>query len=584
MFAALSKEEKGALYTTYFSPLLLIDPIATMSTLNLLQQVVPGEGFDVVKDLVVDDDAEVRIEDNLYAISSEYGGGLLEWKRGDKKDDEDEKDVEEKVKSVEHEQPRVAKEEEVQKEGDAKRGTSNTKNYTSRCTGVGLHKMFVALTEEENVALCTTCFGPLLLIDPIATMPMLVVEIFDRHLSDMKFQFWGIIIQMKPIQLCLILGLRDSHITNDFLFIDPEHMTNFRMRRFPKKINTFVLKEIDDALKQAKLERYHVFGSLFVEKNHIEVHVIEPPAVGVHAVGAPIIGCSSTATEIGAVVVRVCSQLEVHGKMLLKLDNHGKILQSNTFHFPCVVLGFTPLDFIMLTGISFGRGHELPYDKRYSKLEEAEKMFSGITSSDIWYGNITLAYLKKWKEPLNPRLYNYDPHMDIVYARAFITYMMGNLFFSNGSTSLWAGYLAALIDYNILGASGFDWGTPIMAVLYRGLDEVLVLRDGKVKKSITRFYVMLEFWFFEYCRVGMYLVKATDNLRDIGWFMDVAGLKDRRRRISIPVIYVSYPCLPTYSTDQLWHQNQGLRYAAYEDSRQYIERTTELEEQLRWKD
>ncbi|KAF6142244.1 hypothetical protein GIB67_012093 [Kingdonia uniflora] len=55
---------------------------------------------------------------------------------------------------------------------------------------------------------------------------------------------------------CLILGLRISPIANKFLFVDPKHMTNFRMRRFPKKKNTYGLKEIDDALKQAKLERH----------------------------------------------------------------------------------------------------------------------------------------------------------------------------------------------------------------------------------------------------------------------------------------------------------------------------------------
>ncbi|KAF6164090.1 hypothetical protein GIB67_017674 [Kingdonia uniflora] len=129
---------------------------------------------------------------------------------------------------------------------------------------------------------------------------------------------------------------------------------------------------------------------------------------------------------------------------------------THTFHFPCGELGFTPLDFVMLTGISFGRGHELPYDERYSKLEKAEKIFLRIVSSDIMYGNITLSYLKKWKEPLNPRLHNYDSQMDIMCARTFIAYMMDNLFFSNGSIYLRAGYLTALTDYNILGALPFD--------------------------------------------------------------------------------------------------------------------------------
>ncbi|KAF6142475.1 hypothetical protein GIB67_039439 [Kingdonia uniflora] len=80
-------------------------------------------------------------------------------------------------------------------------------------------------------------------------MSTLVVEIFDRHLDDIKFQFGEMIIQMKPIHVCLILGLHVSPITSEFLFVDPEHMTNFRRRRFPKKKNTYGLKEIDDALK-----------------------------------------------------------------------------------------------------------------------------------------------------------------------------------------------------------------------------------------------------------------------------------------------------------------------------------------------
>ncbi|KAF6167604.1 hypothetical protein GIB67_031187 [Kingdonia uniflora] len=185
---------------------------------------------------------------------------------------------------------------------------------------------------------------------------------------------------------------------------------------------------------------------------------------------------------------------------------------THSFHFPCGELGFTPLDFVMLAGISFGRGRELPYDERYSKLEEAEKMFPGITSSNMRYGNVTLSHLKNWQEPLNPSNHNYNSEIDIAYARAFISYTIGNLFFSNGATSLRPGYLAALTDYDIIGPSGFDWGMPIMVSLYRGLDEVSVLRPGKVKKSITRFYAVLEYWFFEYCRVGMYLVKRYDRM------------------------------------------------------------------------
>ncbi|KAF6151376.1 hypothetical protein GIB67_012236 [Kingdonia uniflora] len=65
----------------------------------------------------------------------------------------------------------------------------------------------------------------------------------------MKFQFRETIIQMKPIHVCLILGLRVSHIANEFLFVDPKYMTNFRLWQYPKKKHTYGLKEIDDALK-----------------------------------------------------------------------------------------------------------------------------------------------------------------------------------------------------------------------------------------------------------------------------------------------------------------------------------------------
>ncbi|KAF6170918.1 hypothetical protein GIB67_014735 [Kingdonia uniflora] len=148
--------------------------------------------------------------------------------------------------------------------------------------------MFAALSEEDKGALRATSFAPLLLIDPIVTMSMLVVEIFDRHLGDMK------------------------------------------MRRFPKKKNTYGLKEIDNALKQEKLERYQAMNpsetdmqqDLVQESHQIEAPAISAvPAISIPTVGAPTIGSSSSTTEIKAVVVRVCSQLEEHGDSTLPLGD-----------------------------------------------------------------------------------------------------------------------------------------------------------------------------------------------------------------------------------------------------------------------
>ncbi|KAF6162695.1 hypothetical protein GIB67_022354 [Kingdonia uniflora] len=70
---------------------------------KFLQQVTPGEILEVANALMVDDDVEVGREVNFNAISSEYGGDQLEWKKGEEKDNDDKKDVEEKVKSEEEE-------------------------------------------------------------------------------------------------------------------------------------------------------------------------------------------------------------------------------------------------------------------------------------------------------------------------------------------------------------------------------------------------------------------------------------------------------------------------------------------------
>ncbi|KAF6139542.1 hypothetical protein GIB67_015499 [Kingdonia uniflora] len=293
-------------------------------------------------------------------------------------------------------------EENQTQEGRAKKGTSNAKNYTSRCTGLGLHKIFAALPEEENGALRATCIAPLLLIDPIATMSTLVVEIFDRHLGNMKFQFGEMIIQMKPIHVYLILGLRVSPIANEFLFVDPEHMTNFRRRRFPKKKNTYGLKEIDDALKQVKLER-HQEDVLRLNLLKIILSFILPNKgrnIWVKYVDliddlqrfnrfpwvvAPVIGSSSSATEIRVVVVRVCSQLEDHGKMLLKLDDHGKMLHTQgkmleRISMSTVEDSTLPLgDTLLLGQYQFStpekttkRKREGGNEKEYGKMKKAE--------------------------------------------------------------------------------------------------------------------------------------------------------------------------------------------------------------------
>ncbi|KAF6175930.1 hypothetical protein GIB67_003418 [Kingdonia uniflora] len=111
------------------------------------KQVAPGEGLEVVKDLMVDDDVEVGREVNFKAISSEYGGDLLEWKKGDKKNN-DKKDVEEKVKS-EEEQPQIAEEE------DSEPPTvvvyNNGKKDVQHANEASVNQIIVVSVEEQTL-------------------------------------------------------------------------------------------------------------------------------------------------------------------------------------------------------------------------------------------------------------------------------------------------------------------------------------------------------------------------------------------------------------------------------------------------
>ncbi|KAF6169377.1 hypothetical protein GIB67_016547 [Kingdonia uniflora] len=236
----------------------------------------------------------------------------------------------------------------------------------------------------------------------------------------------------------------------------------------------------------------------------------------------------------------------------------------HSFHFPCGELGFTPLDFVMLTGISFRRGREIPYDERYSKLEEAEKMFPGITSSDM-------RDMIEWKDITN---IDWQPWAKSTKLRR--PESLKDVNFYDGCDYLIPGVDDYMTYWRLvhpnpkIGCSIVKRTRNIWSV---GRDQV---RPNVILPPTTSLGTSSQ--------VQDYGVQETGDPRDMGWFMDVVGLNDQHRRIPIPVMQVPYPCPSAYSTDELWHLNQGLRYVAYEDSRQYIDRTTELEEQLRQRD
>ncbi|KAF6173956.1 hypothetical protein GIB67_039907, partial [Kingdonia uniflora] len=130
-----------------------------------------------------------------------------------------------------------------------------------------------------------------------------------------------------------------------------------------------------------------------------------------------------------------------------KLNNDSRLVHAlverwwpstQTFHFPCGELSFTQLDYVMQTAHPCGIKINLPYDDKYSNVDEASKLLSQITNNYIKYRNITLVFLKMYMRNLDSREtnYTYNLQLEIVYARGLAAYMMGNLFFTNNSTSL----------------------------------------------------------------------------------------------------------------------------------------------------
>ncbi|PIA59403.1 hypothetical protein AQUCO_00400347v1 [Aquilegia coerulea] len=54
---------------------------------------------------------------------------------------------------------------------------------------------------------------------------------------------------------------------------------------------------------------------------------------------------------------------------------------THTFHFPSCELGVTPLDFTMITGLSIGLGHLIPYDDSLEKEDKMEEYFPRLAGN-----------------------------------------------------------------------------------------------------------------------------------------------------------------------------------------------------------
>ncbi|OVA12159.1 Aminotransferase-like [Macleaya cordata] len=147
---------------------------------------------------------------------------------------------------------------------------------------------------------------------------------------------------------------------------------------------------------------------------------------------------------------------------------------THTFHFLKLEIGFTPLDFTFLTGISIGSGDPPPFNlEAFADYESMMytyflHMTPHISENKHQYrGNgINPTYVKEYILQSQARDTTEEGEE---IARAFFMWMIGQVFFANSTCVVPIGWLAALLVIEDVGT--YDWGSSILARIYRSLDE-----------------------------------------------------------------------------------------------------------------
>lgn len=133
------------------------------------------------------------------------------------------------------------------------------------------------------------------------------------------------------------------------------------------------------------------------------------------------------------------------------------------FYLPCGELGFTPLDWIMLTGLSIGVGDPPPYNDEYTLKVAKALFFSDISDFDWKSKRIRWSFLKYFfANQLEAVLVD-----DIIterIVRAFFLFFLGEFLFPNNVSVVIFGWLAVFDDLDRVTTS--DWGSLSVALMY----------------------------------------------------------------------------------------------------------------------
>ncbi|KAI3847085.1 hypothetical protein MKW98_015440, partial [Papaver atlanticum] len=166
---------------------------------------------------------------------------------------------------------------------------------------------------------------------------------------------------------------------------------------------------------------------------------------------------------------------------------------TNTFHFPFGEMGFTPLDWVMLTGLSIGDGPAVPYNSGKYQFEYVRQhIFLDIQDASLfpkkalWVSNsITITYLSSYS--LKEKLVEAENDNNLAHrvAIAFFMYVLRHFFFSNAKTYIDVGWLAAFEDLDAV--STYDWGSAAFSRLYAALRSA-----SRRQKALSGAFQILE--------------------------------------------------------------------------------------------
>lgn len=225
-----------------------------------------------------------------------------------------------------------------------------------------------------------------------------------------------------------------------------------------------------------------IYKPLFDNENHLYKHATEHPSGGSFNFrgnwSRPIKAYKERCSKIPQVKHLIDKALWHYFFMIDTEKSSMRLVEAlverwwdttHTFHLPCGELGFTPLDWAMLTGLPIGNGDPPPYnDDEYTYDVVKTRFFPEMEESDWKASGLRCSFLKKYFEPSMLEAAQWDETIAERIARAFFLFFLGEFLFPNAATTIASGWLISFEDLNKV--TLYDWGGQAVALMYMSLD------------------------------------------------------------------------------------------------------------------